>query len=1172
MHFRTIILRSAIGKLRRETMRCRHALHPGISGLRSESTSTKISSAELDVIHFCFTGTMAFMVYVFASNKQLWNIILNLKKMSLRKLFAHLLAGTALLVTIPFWLLAQTAPIVPPATELSRSFGDYDKAAFASPAKVYYPETWFHLIGGNVSKKGITADLEAIQRSGISGIQLFHGQFGGPWPGVTPQIACLSPLWEDAIRHAAEECRRLGLRFTMQNCPGWAMSGGPWVTPANAMRHLAWSRTDISGGKLINIHLDKPQPSNEPWRDYKDITVLAFATPVGDSGKPLTPLSAKGSGNIAWADLLTSDNEKPVRLAAATAGAPYLTEATFANTVTIRTIELPSVNSMSHAWNYAPGVTIKVEALLANGKTKEILNTSVPAANFQDGQPVTLACPETKGVKTVKISIENKHDMTLRYIRFFSAARKNNWEAEAGWTLRNIDRDGLNYDQSKKTYLDPAQIVDITQMADADGNLKWKAPAGRWTILRIGHVNSGKQNGPAPPEGTGWECNKLSDAGADAHFAGYIGRLSGTNGAVGGGLLKGMLMDSWECETQTWTNNMEAEFSRVSGYPLRKWLPAIFGYVLKDQETTFRFLHDWRYTINDLYTNKFYGRMAQLAKANKLAVSYETAAGDVFPADILEYYKFADVPMCEFWQPFNNYFVGSLNFKPIKPAASAARLYGKPRLGAEAFTSFELTWDEQWPMLKEVANLNIVEGVTHLIYHTYTHNPMADSLRPGTSFGSNIGTPFLRQQTWWPHMPQLNGYFARCSYMQERGKPVSDVLWYLGDEIGHKPDQNAPFPGGFKYDYCNPDVLLHRLTVSNGMIVTPEDIQYRVLWLPETTHMLPQTLEKLNMLIRAGATVIGNAPQALVTLSGRAKAQLRFNTAVKSIWGDKKTKGLRHLGKGVLLSGISLSDALTQLKLTPDVTGGNALWTHRRTNGADWYFVTAPKGAAFNGTLSFRNSGNMELWDPVTGNVTPVAGTSNGSRTLLQFNLPQAGSCFVVFHHNQKAGNIKDLQTASVINLTAPWNIAFPDGWGAPKAINTNELKPWKDLDIPAEAKAFSGTATYTTSFIADQTQPATRYMLNLGTVNMIAKVILNGKDMGTVWCAPYQIDISSAVAAGANSLRVETTSTWYNRLVYDAGQPEDKRKTWTIAGPPKEAPLRNSGLLGPVTILVEKE
>ena len=104
-------------------------------------------------------------------------------------------------------------------------------AAFRTPPKESRPETWFHFIGGNVAKPGITADLEAINGAGISGVQLFHGQFGGPWPGVSPQITCLSKPWDGLVGFVADECQRLGLRFTMQNCPGWAMSGGPWIKP-----------------------------------------------------------------------------------------------------------------------------------------------------------------------------------------------------------------------------------------------------------------------------------------------------------------------------------------------------------------------------------------------------------------------------------------------------------------------------------------------------------------------------------------------------------------------------------------------------------------------------------------------------------------------------------------------------------------------------------------------------------------------------------------------------------------------------------------------------------------------------------------------------------------------------------------------------------------------------
>ena len=123
-----------------------------------------------------------------------------------------------------------------------------DGGAFVNPSKDHRPETWFHLIGGNVAKAGLAADLDAVASAGISGIQLFHGQFGGPWPGVSPQIPCLSKDWDDLIRFAADGCAARGLSFKMQNCPGWSMSGGPWIAPSNAMRNLTYSRTDVTGG------------------------------------------------------------------------------------------------------------------------------------------------------------------------------------------------------------------------------------------------------------------------------------------------------------------------------------------------------------------------------------------------------------------------------------------------------------------------------------------------------------------------------------------------------------------------------------------------------------------------------------------------------------------------------------------------------------------------------------------------------------------------------------------------------------------------------------------------------------------------------------------------------------------------------------------------------------
>jgi len=290
------------------------------------------------------------------------------------------------LTTLPFYMSCDTDkpvtgqnPVVPSAAELNRPFGPQDTKAFINPPKIYHPETWFHFIGGNVSKAGITADLEAIANAGISGIQVFHGQFGGPWPGVEPQIACLSPLWDDAVKHTAEECRRLGLRFTMQNCPGWAMSGGPWIEPSNAMRSLVWSRTDVNGGQIDTL-LQVPQPSQEEWRNYQDIAVLAFPTPEGDDGAILKPVTVKSDTSLPWKAFLSGEVTNPFVLDPATEDHPHWLEVTFPEPVVMRTIEFSDVQRFNHYWCYEPGVQVKVSALFPDGSIREILNTPMPMA------------------------------------------------------------------------------------------------------------------------------------------------------------------------------------------------------------------------------------------------------------------------------------------------------------------------------------------------------------------------------------------------------------------------------------------------------------------------------------------------------------------------------------------------------------------------------------------------------------------------------------------------------------------------------------------------------------------------------------------------------------------------------------------------------------------------
>ncbi|MBQ6140684.1 MAG: hypothetical protein IJI54_05300 [Kiritimatiellae bacterium] len=1160
---------------------------------------------------------------------------------------------------------------------------------FESPSNANRPETWFHFIGGNVAKPGITADLEAIKGAGISGIHLFHGQFGGKWPGVEPQITCLSAPWDGLVGFVADECKRLGLTFTMQNCPGWAMSGGPWIKPENAMRHLIWGRTDVEGGKRVEVKLPTLAPSAPDPRDYRDVVVLAFPATTGEWNRVLKPAKVTSNVKADWDEW----QEKKTTVLI-DGGVTATITFDFAEPVTIRTVELPSVNSLGHGFCYNPDTTVVCEA---NGKT--LFTREIPQANWQDDRPVTYACDETT-TKQVKLTFKPRsHSIKLGKIHLFSSARNDDWEAQAGWTLRRLMRNPPAK-QSESAWVKSAEVRDVSKFMKPDGTFAWDAPAGKWAVIRVGHVNTMRRNGPAPKEGTGFECDKLSTKGADVQFDNYIGRLSGAGGPVKGKMAR-MLMDSWECSRQTWTPGLDKVFRERLGYDLLTWMPAIFGYVVDSPEASARFLNDWRGFIGDLIADNFYAQMAKRCHDRGMDITFETAFGDVIPGDVMRFYKYADIPMCEFWQPRQHGYVGDHNFKPVYPCVSAAHLYGKKSVAAEALTSFALTWDEKLRDLKYVANLHIARGVSHMVFHTYTHNPRTDWLPPGTSFGAHIGTPFLRGQTWWKFMPDFTAYLARCQAMLEAGKPANDVLWYLGDDWDHKPDENAPFPAGYKFDYCNPDALLTRISVNDkGEWTTPDGITYRVLWIPESKRMMPETMEKILAGVQKGAKAAFAAlPESISTLRGGAAMQARFDKARAAMKASKN-----------IYVGRSLESVLAAEKIAKDLIAEGVVWNHRRSDDADWYFVSpARQGVGVSGAVGFRCDGDVEIWHPETGRSEKATYASvKDGRTWVVLSLDPHQGCFVVFKRGgkldprtiarvEKEGKVilsagpdgiakpkevckviearyGDLETpgcwadvsknlqkdldrrvaritvnnawaecdpayqtpkafaakirtfdGKVVSLSAgeggtvtlpqveppalsydagdgrlvpfeggdyritrvdgssediaisavtttlagPWRVAFPEGWGMPREMKIDALKPWRELGVTPEAKAFSGTAEYTINFTLDNIDGNSFVMLDLGRVESLAKVEVNGKDFGDLWSRPYRVNVAGVVKPGKNTLKVTVTDTWYNRLVFDAGQPAAKRRTWTIAGPKKGSALHDSGLIGPVKILV---
>ena len=505
----------------------------------------------------------------------------------------------------------------------------------------------------------------------------------------------------------------------------------------------------------------------------------------------------------------------------------------------------------------------------------------------------------------------------------------------------------------------------------------------------------------------------------------------------------------------------------------------------------------------------------------------------------MAFWKYCDTPMCEFWFPRAESSVGQDDFKPIIPCASAAHVYGKGRVAAEACTSMRLKWDEDFKNLKGTINHAFSRGVTHLVFHTYTHNPRTDWLPPGSSFGHCIGTPFIRGQAWWKYMPEFTKWVARCETMLEAGQPVNDILWYLGEEVGHKPSERSPFPEGYKYDYVNTDALLNRIVAKDGKFFTPEGLSWKVLWVPERRWMSDAVKAKLSHFIKCGSRVVyGSAKEVVegikpdVTCTGEGPSDWR--------------KGERPVE-----------------------------WLHRRDATADWYFV-APNGMdAYAGEVTFRAEGDVTVWDPVTGTCyVPEIPHMETASTTVKLNLASAEGVFVVFSRGGPQFTATAAGTAALhtgATSCAPpvmlqnWTLSFPAGWGAQASLKLEKLASWTDLALGEEGRHFSGTATYTTTFAGKADAP---WMLDLGEVETIAEVFVNGQKVRTLWTPPYRCDIGRLVKDGVNELRVDVTTTWFNRLAYDAGLPENERKTWTISGPKKGTQPKPAGLLGPVKLV----
>ena len=743
------------------------------------------------------------------------------------------------------------------------------------------------------------------------------------------------------------------------------------------------------------------------------------------------------------------------------------------------------------------------------------------------------------------------------------------------------------------TAIAPASIVDLTARCTADGELEWDVPAGTWKILRTGFTLTGAKTSWSSPTGVGFESDPLDAAAMEFQFANTAALLAEDAGPLAGKVFRSVQIDSWEINHPNWTVGLIDGFKKLRGYDPRPYLPTLSGQIVVNAETSDRFLYDYRKTVGDLVAENYFGRLSTLA-ASKGLVQQSEAGGVCSPKtmalDCLKNLGLCAIPMGEFWQ--NGAWVEASQNKNGKQTSSAAHLYGKKIAAAEAFTSF-IHWVDSPSNLKPTADRAFCEGFNH--FFIFSSATRSEDGLPGTEFCA--GTHFNRKITWWNQSRGFNDYIARCSHLLQQGLFVGDVLFYNGDQCPNFVDPKHIDPSvgsGYDYDVCNSEIILTRLAIKDGQIVLPDGMSYRVLVLPEHTTMPVEVLSKLKALVSAGMTLIGPKPEKTPGLKDYPTCDQQVKAMADELWGacDGKKVTEHAFGKGRVVWGKSVREVLTTAGVQPDFTVADAQpgafldWIHRSVDGTEIYFIANRRNRAEKATCTFRVQGKQpEVWDPVTGKQRDVVALSQGDGlTTFPLTLPSHGSVFIVF---KKAGENLKLDTGNwaqkpVMEMTGPWTVTFDPKWGGPEGpVVFNDLFDWADQS-DLKIKYYSGKATYRKIFDYSEPRPVRRSLgvggtlnslfLDLGELNSVAEVRLNGTSLGVLWTKPYRTEVSAAIKRGSNTLEIDIINLWPNRLIGDGKLPPEKRLTQTNIDKfyKGEHKLLPSGLLGPVTLTAE--
>ena len=1062
---------------------------------------------------------------------------------------------------------------------------------FVSPPQSARPQTWWHWMNGNITREGITADLEAMQHVGLGGAEIFNVDQGIP----KGPVDFLSPEWRRMTAFAISEAKRLRLELCIHNSSGWSSSGGPWITPELAMQQVVSSEQRVTGPVAFSAVLPQP-PTRSGY--YRDIAVIAVPAQPGASTPGIAGLRTK-------ADYERADNQGPATTSTA----------------------LPQTF-------VAPTREIVLTAKLApDGK----LTWDVPAGDWTilrigytpTGAQNEPAVREGLGLECDKLS---KHALDVHFAGMVqkvlddSGPRVGNAltgvlidSYEVGsqnWTpaFREEFRTRRGYDLLPFLPVLTGRVVDNPAVSE---RFLWdfrRTITDLFTENYYGHFAelcherglkfSTETYGNGP-------FDELADGGrADIPMAEFwVGgaaletvKLASSSGHTYGRNIIGAESFTAVPEHARWTNDpysmkglgdhvFSGGINRIifHRYAMQPWVNRSPGMTMGPWGIHFERTNTW--------WNQGASWLQYLARCQYL-LQQGTFVGDA------AYYSGENAPIG----------INAGN-PPLPPGYDYDGISRELLVNAMAVRNGRVTLPSgmSYSLLilppSETMTPEVLRKVRQLVQAgatVYGARPLRSPSLQGYP-NSDREVQALAGEVWGPVDGKKTGEHRLGKGRVLWGMPLSEV--FAGRKVA--PDFTAETAGaknsGVEYLHRSSGDADIYFVATQRSVAQKAVCSFRVsgrvpeIWHPDTGRIETaplysdhdgRTTVTLKLDPSGSAFVVFRRPDhgvdhpVAITRAGPARLGAPApvltigSAAYEAVDGVGGSKDVTALLQGLVQEGM-LSFPASNSEL-----GGDPAINHVK----QLRIVYTLNGTA--GTLTVGENAVVEIAAPFTVGRLPDYELRSGAdgRGVIEASNP---GTFTVTEASGRTHRAVVSEVAQPITLAGPWRLAFPPNLGAPAETILPELSSWTAND-QSGIRYFSGTATYTktVSIPADRIGAGKSLYLDLGHVKNLARVTVNGVDLGVFWKPPFRADISHAIHPGNNRVEIAVTNLWPNRLIGDAQLPDDavwdgdhlhawpqwlldgKRSptghvafaTWKHWG--KNDPLLPSGLLGPVRLL----